>query len=38
LAGGPTDPIVPEPSALLVWAGIAAAGGAGYWWRQRRSN
>lgn len=31
-------PSVPEPSALLIWAGIALAGGAVYGWRKRGSK
>jgi LPXTG-motif cell wall-anchored protein len=37
-AGAPAAPVVPEPSAILVWAGIAGVGGAAYWWRNRRQS
>lgn len=29
---------VPEPSGILIWAGIAGAGGVAYWWRNRRQG
>jgi hypothetical protein len=35
---GGTPSIVPEPTALFVWAGIATAGAAAYWWRNRRAD
>ncbi len=36
-AGDPLpSPVVPEPSAILIWAGVAGAGGVAYWWRNRR--
>lgn len=38
LAGSVVNPTVPEPSAILVWAGIAGAGGATYWLRNRRRS
>jgi hypothetical protein len=31
-------PIVPEPSAMLIWAGLAGAGGLAYWSRNRRAK
>jgi hypothetical protein len=34
-----TEPaIVPEPTALLVWAGFAGIGGLFFWRRQRDSD
>ncbi len=37
-AGSVPAPIVPEPSAILIWAGVAGAGGVTYWWRNRRQS
>ena len=37
-ASFPGDGVVPEPSAILVWAGIAGAGGVAYWWHKRRQS
>ena len=36
-AGTPTA-VVPEPAAILVWAGLAGAGGVTYWLRNRRQG
>jgi hypothetical protein len=38
IASSAPNPSVPEPSAMLVWAGIAGAGGVAYWWRQRSAK
>jgi len=38
LAGGPTQPTLPEPTSLIVWGGLACAGGVAYWWRNRRKD
>jgi LPXTG-motif cell wall-anchored protein len=35
---GTTPRIVPEPSAIFIWAGIAGIGGAIYWWRNRSKS
>jgi hypothetical protein len=35
--GGGTD-MVPEPTALLVWAGLAGIGGLFFWRRNRDSD
>ena len=37
-AGQITAPVVPEPAAIVVWAGIAGVGGAAYWWRHRHKG
>jgi hypothetical protein len=37
-AGTPGTGVVPEPSAILIWAVIAGAGGAAYWWRNRNKR
>jgi hypothetical protein len=37
-AGTPPPPMVPEPTALAMWAGMAATGGVIYWWRNHRQR
>jgi len=32
------SPVVPEPTSIVVWAGLAGAGGMVYWWRNRRKS
>lgn len=34
----PPPGVIPEPAAVLVWAGLAGAGGVAYWLRNRRRS
>jgi hypothetical protein len=36
IAEEPPTGIVPEPTSALIWCGVMAIGGAGWWCRRRR--
>ena len=37
LLGGFSDPVVPEPGSVLIWAALLGIGGAVWYWRRRSS-
>lgn len=37
-AGVPLPEVVPEPASIAIWGGVAVAGGALYWWRNRHQS